>query len=218
MGVSMSIAATHVSRYLAALILLAGCVPTLSHEPESGPRARVRFSTDSPGVTFIYQYRDVDCKQDELELGRLRNGICLLCSGKRLGMPLWNYHNNAAKEIYVTAGTMFYGLMQDRQPPPPIAPDQLPGLVAGMSTTGKTARFIPLAPSRMSGAGMCGVPVSFVFEENVDYDVDLKWEQCTVEIFRLQRDETANIVRVPQETTSVLNQGCFDALLKTRLY
>jgi hypothetical protein len=33
-------------------------------------------------------------------------------SPKRLGMPLWNYHDNAAKEVFVEANKQIYGLFQ----------------------------------------------------------------------------------------------------------
>jgi hypothetical protein len=41
--------------------------------------------------------------QNETEWMRLRDGYLTNSQPKKLGMPLWNYHENAAKEVYVEA-------------------------------------------------------------------------------------------------------------------
>jgi hypothetical protein len=74
---------------------LAGCAGPAYEEPQSGPRARVRFSTDTTQVTGVWRYGDPACSTDEREVLRLS------ASPGR---------SDAAKEIHVPAGRPFYGL------------------------------------------------------------------------------------------------------------
>lgn len=92
------------------VFVLAGCATLKYEEPTSGPRARVRFAVLNPSLTVLYRYDDEKCN-GEAEWMRLRAGTLLTGNPKRLGMPLWEYHENAAKEVYVTSGKRFYGMM-----------------------------------------------------------------------------------------------------------
>lgn len=90
---------------LFVLLALAGCAKTFSYkEPSSGPMARVRFATNTNAVTVLRAYDDPDCKQNEEEWMRLLVNHVADSTPRRLGLPLWNYHENAAKEVYVEAG------------------------------------------------------------------------------------------------------------------
>jgi|GEM_PF-2600725 len=84
---------------------LSGCVSIVSYkEPKSGPTARVRFVSDTSNViTTIREYDSTNC-DNEKEMMRLRKGFLLRSDPRTLGMPLNNYHENAAKEFLVTAG------------------------------------------------------------------------------------------------------------------
>lgn len=95
------------------LPIFASACSTLSYqEPAAGPRARVRFVTDSNEISVLRTYGDKNCSTHESEWIRLRNGMLINSSPKRLGMPLWNYHDNAAKEVYVEANKQIYALFQ----------------------------------------------------------------------------------------------------------
>lgn len=94
----------------AALLSLAGCASLSYHEPQQGPRARVRFVTTSGAPTVLRAYDDDGCSQNEAEWMRLRAGPLINGSPKSLGMPLWNHHENAAKEVYVDAGRRMHGM------------------------------------------------------------------------------------------------------------
>ena len=96
-----------------ALLSLTGCTSTgylWYQEPTAGPKARVRFVTTSKGSTDLRVYDDANCTQNGtvwMDLSeRSRFGGQL----KKLGMPLWNYHENAAKEVYVAANKPIYGM------------------------------------------------------------------------------------------------------------
>lgn len=89
--------------FLVLSLITSGCTPSVTYvEPKTGPLARVRFVTADNGVT-VYSYSSKECN-GEKEMMRLINDIALNSDPRRLGMPLWDYHKNAAKEFYVTAG------------------------------------------------------------------------------------------------------------------
>lgn len=94
--------------YALLLVLAAsGCAaPSLTYvEPLQGDRARVRFSTGTTGVTIVRSYDDSGCRTNEKEWMRLIQGDAPLIESapRRLGMPGWYQHKNAAKEVYVDA-------------------------------------------------------------------------------------------------------------------
>lgn len=95
-----------------ATLSITACSTLTYQEPRTGPLARVRFVTDSNEISVLRTYGDKDCSTNEVEWLRLRNGMLVNSSPKRLGMPLWNYHDNAAKEIFVEANKQIYGLFQ----------------------------------------------------------------------------------------------------------
>jgi hypothetical protein len=97
---------------IAASLSVAACSTLTYQEPTSGQRARVRFVTDSNEVSVLRTYGDGNCATNEVEWLRLRNGPLLNSSPRRLGMPLWSYHANAAKEVYVETNKKIYGIFQ----------------------------------------------------------------------------------------------------------
>jgi hypothetical protein len=95
-------------RHLAICLLvlsLLGCSSLTYEEPQTGSRARVRFVTDTESPSVLRVYDGADCSGTEHEWMRLRVGVLLRGSSKRLGMPLWSYHDNAAKEVYVSTNS-----------------------------------------------------------------------------------------------------------------
>lgn len=50
----------------------------------------------------VRAYADAGCESGETEWMRLANHSLFNSNPKRLGMPLWSFHPNAAKEMYVT--------------------------------------------------------------------------------------------------------------------
>jgi hypothetical protein len=102
---------------LLLLLPLGGCVSSLVYkEPDSGARARVRFVSELDGITVVRVYDDANCTTNENEWMRLKNGWLLNNHPKRLGMPLWNYHENAAKEVYVDSSKPFNSLISGGEP------------------------------------------------------------------------------------------------------
>lgn len=99
-----------------ASLFVTACSTLTYQEPTAGQRARVRFVTDSSSVSVLRTYGDENCSTNEVEWLRLRNGPLLNSSPKRLGIPLWNYHDNAAKEVYVEADKQINGLFQGGEP------------------------------------------------------------------------------------------------------
>ncbi|MDD2989679.1 MAG: hypothetical protein PHI64_12050 [Zoogloea sp.] len=89
---------------------LSGCAALTYTEPQTGSRARVRFVTDTASPSVLKVYDGDDCSGAEHEWMRLRVGALLRGSVKRLGMPLWNYHDNAAKEVYVSNDKPLYAM------------------------------------------------------------------------------------------------------------
>lgn len=90
---------------ICAAALVAGCAaPALTYkEPTDGSRARVRFAANTDHITVLRGYDDAGCTRNENEWMRLRKGNLASPAPKRLGMPLWDHHENAAKEVLVDA-------------------------------------------------------------------------------------------------------------------
>ena len=95
---------------ISIVLFLTGCASLSYEEPTQGPRAKVRFVTTSVSPTVLRVYDDSNCSSNETEWMRLQNSYTLNSSPKRLNMPLWDYHENAAKEVYVTANKKIYGM------------------------------------------------------------------------------------------------------------
>jgi hypothetical protein len=100
----------------ATLFILGGCETLTYQEPQPGtaPLARVRFVTTTEQPTILRAYDDPDCAKNETEWMRLETSDNLINTHpKSLGMPLWDYKKNAAKEVYVVAArqmnAMFFG-------------------------------------------------------------------------------------------------------------
>ena len=86
---------------------ISACSSISYKEPTEGPLSRVRFATETEGLTMVRNYITSDCGGEE-EWMRLRNGFLLNSTPKKLGMPLWNHHENAAKEFLVTSNNDTY--------------------------------------------------------------------------------------------------------------
>lgn len=106
-------------RTVSATCLLFGCAATAPDykSPSSGPLARIRFATENPGVSVVYQYGDERCESNETEVARLRAGTVFKSNSKTLGIPLNTFHPNAAHEIVVQAGQPFIGVFVADQGP-----------------------------------------------------------------------------------------------------
>lgn len=90
-------------------LLLSACSTISYTEPTEGERARVRFAIvegakelplDSANAT-VYGYSSSEC-DNEQEWMRLFHGFLVNSSPKRLGIELWDFHENGAKEFYVS--------------------------------------------------------------------------------------------------------------------
>lgn len=99
-------------RYIFPLfILVSGCTTSPYQEPIAGDRARVRFATESPGVSVVYRYEDEQCSADkESEITRLRAGYLFSSNPKRIGMPMDRFHPNGSNEFFFKANTRLIGV------------------------------------------------------------------------------------------------------------
>lgn len=185
-------------RYLLIIIPIfaAGCAGLTYVEPTAGDRARVRFVTESPDPTVLRVYDDPDCAGTEHEWMRLRVGPLLTSSPKRLGMPLWNYHENAAKEVYVSVDK-------------PI-----------------TAIFWGTEVAMGYGRGThysCGVPFTAAFQKGKDYEVKLVWDRtaCNVVFSEIKPEADGSysfkaLERFTNRATEK-TQGCVKQFTRFRL-
>jgi len=67
-------------------------------------------ASQSAGIVTVLGYDDSKCETNEQELMRLRSGFLMNSNPKRLGMPLWRFHDNGAKEVFVDADRPFNAL------------------------------------------------------------------------------------------------------------
>lgn len=178
---------------LAGFALLSACASIPYQEPTAGPVARVRFVTEATEITILRTYDDAQCTKNEVEWLRLRDGPMLNSPPRRLGMPLWSYSDNAAKELRVTAGKPVYGLMQGGE----------------RVTLGRSQ--------------LCGAPFDYTFEEGADYEVKLRWlpQECQVTVSRIVDAPSGPRfadVKTFVNRVSDTNRGCLAAFHKRRLY
>jgi hypothetical protein len=168
-------------------LLVAGCAaPSLTYvEPTQGERSRVRFATGTSGLTTVRGYDDAGCRTNEKEWMKLIRGQNPLIEStpRRLGMPGWYQHENAAKEVYVEA------------------------------SKAHTLMFIG---SETSGTNVyrCGVPLTFKFEKDRDYEVSfhLAPPNCSVTVLQLSTSQPVRTAlqtfdnRISDETAVCLDQ------------
>ena len=102
---------------MAVVFGFSGCAGLSYDQPTTGDRARVRFVTDTTGVTVLRTYEGDDCAGTEKEWMRLKRGVMYTSSVTRLGMPLWDYEEKAAKEVYVASAkplnAIFWGTLYE---------------------------------------------------------------------------------------------------------
>jgi hypothetical protein len=67
----------------------------------------VRFASRADTVVVVRNYRSESC-DGETEWMRLRAGPLLVSHPKRMGMPLWDFHDNGAREVFVAASSQSY--------------------------------------------------------------------------------------------------------------
>jgi hypothetical protein len=184
------------SLLISITIFVAGCAGLTYVEPTVGDRARVRFVTESPDPTVLRVYDGPDCSGEEHEWMRLRVGTLLTSSPKRLGMPLWNYHENAAKEVYVHTDKPM------------------------------TAIFWGTELAMGYGGGMhysCGVPFTAAFQKGKDYEVKLVWNRtaCDVVFSEITPEDGGShsfkVLKKFTNSASENTQGCLKHFKRFRL-
>lgn len=178
-------------------ILLSACSTVSYQEPQTGPRARVRFVTDTHVASVLRSYDDAGCKTNETEIMRLRTGYVANPIPKRLDLPLWDFNPSAAKEVYIDANrpTQFLFSSESLVAHPP-----------NIMTTLK-----------------CGVSFSFPFEAEKDYEVVFNWDpqQCRVVVNELRgRGNSAARVKLAIIDNSLTGEtkSCLNPLKKARWY
>lgn len=180
--------------------LLAGCSALKYREPTEGPRARVRFTADTDDNSLLLAYDAAGCTTHEQEWMRLRVGVHVLSSPKRMGMPLWEHHDNAAKEVHVDASKPLHAMF-----------------VGGSHVTRPGTATHHASISVYS----CGVAFTYAFEADKDYQVSFNWhpQRCTVTVSELVRqdDGYARVTReVFDNQLAEQNQGCMARFHKWR--
>jgi hypothetical protein len=147
---------------------MTGCASVTYEEPKSGPVvARVRFVSDMEEITVVRGYKSKEC-DDEHEMMRLRNGFVLNSDPRRLGIPLWNYHKNAAKEFFISAG--------------------IPQVY--MFEAAQGTRYI-------YECGVV-IQQTFDEDKDKDYEVNYKWNipNCNVKVYEIKKNTSGSAEKV----------------------
>jgi hypothetical protein len=185
-----------ISPLLLACLMISACSTLSYKEPSAGERARVRFASQTEHVVVVRGYDDKACAANEQEWMRLRAGYLANSNSKRLGMPLWRFHDNGAKEVYVDATRPFHGLIG--------------------SADREIQAFTTIIHS-------CAVAVTFDFKPGVDYEVEYLWDRqtCSVNISQILNDTgkpTLKHLATIGNRVNGDNAQCLDAFKKRRLY
>lgn len=177
-----------ICRVLLLMLVGSGCSSITYKEPESGPKARVRFATDSESVTTVRSYSSTKCDNEQHMMG-LRKGFLLNPNEKQLGIPLWDYHKNAAKEVFVTAN--------------------IPQIY--LFASNKEIYYM-----RNQYLLNCGVFIKQQFEAGKDYEISYKWDnnKCFAEISEIKLNSSGNYEKVllqkrGSELTNDFSKICF---------
>jgi len=208
-------------RYFIALFALAavGCQTLAYKEPLSGDRARVRLASQAPFVVVVRAYDDANCKTNEQEWMRLRSDYLVNSSPKRLGLPLWHFHDNGAKEVFFDTAHSFHALI--------IGEEIAPGRVKASDFSGNAdslsdaSEFQP-APGVWMTTYRCGVAFSYDLKANVDYEVEYIWhrQSCSVVVSQIDGGEKPSLKWLATFSTRVKYSDvkCKEAFKKKRLY
>jgi hypothetical protein len=172
-----------------------GCSTIRYTEPATGPKARVRFVTDTESVTVVWGYKTENCENEE-EWMRLRNGPLINSSPKKLGIPLWNYHENSAKEFYVSTERPLILMFK------------------GSETVVKISEVRTY---------FCAVPIIYKLQEkNYEVSFNLHKKQCTVDVFEIVKTESGafekRLLKTFDNEVRFNNADCMKAFKKLRLY
>ena len=106
-GLTQALESTDVRSLLLFSLISSFCLSSYATEPSQSTTARLRLATDTPHVASVYQYSDASCSANERKLFGLRAGMLFRSKESRLGIPLWNFHKNGAKEIEIPSGKFF---------------------------------------------------------------------------------------------------------------
>jgi hypothetical protein len=180
-------------------LYMVGCSSAVKlTDATTGSRARVRFVAEvenyTQNYTVVYGYQAENCKDEEKWMV-LRKGHYPLSPKKRLGIPLWHYHKNAAKEFHVST--------------------ERPLIVMFKSYCYiHSISLIPVPPIFLSSSArcfICDVPIIYQLEEK-DYEIKFIWPShrtgCSADIFEIVKFERG--VRKKSHLKTFNNKMSFD--------
>ena len=134
-------------------------------------------------------------------------------------MPLWKYHKNAAKEVFVEANKLLNGLFTG---------GETVWVLGSSEGSTKSESFFTRTEWRLSGIlegtdYNCATPFSFRFSESEDYEVTFRWDRgnCSVVISQFAvNNDGPSLLEVARfdNRVSESNNGCLAAFRKFRLY
>jgi len=208
-------------RYFIALVALAtvGCQTMAYKEPLSGERARIRLASQAPFVVVVRAYDDARCETNEQEWMRLRSEYLVNSSPKRLGLPLWPFHDNGAKEVFIDTSHSFHALIIGEE----IAPGRMKAsdFSGNANLLSEASEFSP-APRLWMTTYRCGVAFTYDFKANIDYEVEFIWDRysCSVAVSQIVDGEVPNIKRLATFDNRVNDSAvqCDEAFKKKRLF
>jgi hypothetical protein len=164
-------------------------------------------------------YDDTHCTTNENEWMRFRDGFLLISTPKVLGMPLWRYHTNAAKEVFVEANKLLYGLF--------VGSETAFGWWSFEGSKQSNSRFTKTergpGPFYQGTVYQCATPFSFRFSEGKDYEVSFRWDRdnCSVVISQFAgNNDGPNLLEVARfdNRVSEFTNGCMTAFRRERSY
>ena len=178
---------------LVLLLSITSCSTFSYKEPKSGPVARVRFVTNSTSITVVRAYDSSRC-EEENEMMRLRNGFFLFSSPKKLGIPLNNFHDNAAKEVLVKAGGPEAYMFEDAE------------------SYGTTSVKCGVVVKQLFEEG-----------KDYELSYDFNNANCFLDVYEISKDKAGSAQRVllqrrDKRMTSDFSAACVDKFNKIRLY
>ena len=169
---------------------MVGCRTVMYEDPNSGDLAKVRFAdTKGFGSVHLLRYDDDQCTESSEHMMMMIASIGIRHPHpRRLGLPLWNYRDEAANEVLIPADKPFVGTF-------------LWGEITGAYGAA------PIGHS-------AGVAFKITFEKDKDYEILL--DDAGLHAYELRTKPDGSAIRSPLPSPVIATDGCQHAITKLR--